>query len=253
MGALPQPGATRVRRKRRRHGGALLAALAYGLAAFAVYQLVAPSFRSQPSAAGEEPAVAASPPAATRSDSVGPREELALRAVASRVQQSVYRVGARGASGGSAFAAWTRQGKISFLLTARSAVGGASGKILLKRGHQTATARVVAADSATGLALLRVNDVLHRPLWQHAANRAPLRRGAPAMAVPAGKTGAFALADLAKSAHAFSLPRVNGPRYPGAPVLDADGRLAGIIVDVSSGDSRLVSLADACKRIRACG
>src|SRR5215211_9121408 len=100
MSALPQPRATRVRRKRRRHGGALLAALAYGLAAFAVYQLVAPSFRSQPSAAGGEPAVAATPPAATGSDSVGPREELALRAVASRVQQSVYRVRARGASGG---------------------------------------------------------------------------------------------------------------------------------------------------------
>src|SRR5215211_7218246 len=252
MSALPQPRATRVRRKRRRHGGALLAALAYGLAAFAVYQLVAPSFRSQPSAAGGEPAVAATPPAAG-SDSIGPREELALRAVASRVQQSVYSVRAKQAAGGSAFVAWTRQGKISFLLTVRSAVAGASGKVLLRRGHQTATARVVAADSATGLALLRVNDVLHRPLWQQAANRAPLRRGAPAMAVPAGKTGAFALADLAKSAHAFSLPRVNGPRYPGAPVLDADGRLAGIVVDVSSGDSRLVSLADACKRIRACG
>jgi trypsin-like peptidase len=252
MSALPQPRPTRVRRKRRRHGGALLAALAYGLAGFALYQLVAPSFRSESSARPEH-AVAATPPAATGSDSVGPREELALRAVASRVQQSVYTTRAKGAAGGSAFVAWTREGKISFLLTARSAVAGASGKVLLKRGRQSTTARVVAADSATGLALLRVNDVLHRPLWQQAGNRAPLRRGAAAMAVPAGKTAAFGLADLAKAAHAFSLPGVTGPKYLGAPVLNEGGRLAGIVVDVSSGDSRLVSLADACKRIRACG
>jgi S1-C subfamily serine protease len=252
MSALPQPRPARARRKRRRHGGALLAALAYGLAGFALYQLVAPSLRSEPPAR-PKPAVTATPPAQADLGGPGPRDELALRAVASRVQQSVYAVRAQDAAGGSAFVAWTRQGKVSFLLTARSAVTGASGQLLLKHGPRTATARIVAADSASGLAVLRVNAALDRPLWQRPDDRAPLRRGAAAIAVPAGKTGAFGQAVLTKVAHAFSLPIAGGPKYVGAPVLDEDGRLSGVVVDVSSGDSRLVSLADACRRVRDCG
>jgi hypothetical protein len=95
--------------------------------------------------------------------------------------------------------------------------------------------------------------VLDRPLWQRPDDRAPLRRGAAAIAVPAGTTGAFGQAQLTKRAHAFSLPIAGGPRYVGAPVLGEDGRLSGVVVDVSSGDSRLVSLADACRRVRDCG
>src|SRR3954453_6118366 len=89
MSAVPQLGPSRAPRRRRRHGGALLAALAYALAGFALYQLVAPSLRDEP-AARPEPATAAAPPAHVDLPGVGPREELALRAVASRVQQSVY-------------------------------------------------------------------------------------------------------------------------------------------------------------------
>jgi Trypsin-like peptidase domain len=252
MSAVPQLRPTRARRRRRRHGGALLAALAYGLAGFALYQLVAPSFRSESDARPEE-AVAAAPPAQAELGGPGPREELALRAVASRVQQSVYAVRAQGATGGSAFVAWTRQGKVAFFMTAQSAVAGASDDVLVKRGRQSLTARVVAADPKTGLAVLRVNTALDRPLWQSPEDRAPLRRGNAAIAVPAGRTGAFGQAELTKAEQAFSLPRVAGPRYLGAPVLDDEGRLAGIIVDVSSRDGRLASLADACRRVRDCG
>ena len=252
MSAVPQLRRTRVRRRRRRHGGALLAALAYALAGFALYQLVAPAFDHKAGPASRpEPSVAAAP-AAQGDLGVGPRELLALRAVASRVQQSVYTVRAQGAPGGSAFYAWLQQGKVSFVLTARSAVSGASGEVFLRHGRGSLPARVVRSDPATGLAVLRVNSVLDRPLWQRADDRAPLRRGAAAIVVPAGKTGAFGLGELAKAEHAFSLPRVGGLRYVGAPVLDEDGRLAGVVVDFSSGDSRLVSLADACRRVRAC-
>src|SRR5215211_2598753 len=62
MSAVPQLRPRRVRR-RRRHGGALLAALAYGVAAFAVYQLVVPALgRDTEPATGVEEAVASAPP-----------------------------------------------------------------------------------------------------------------------------------------------------------------------------------------------
>jgi hypothetical protein len=255
MSAVPQLRPPRARRrKRRRHGGALLAALAYGLAGFALYYLVAPSFDKSEPATGPAPAVAAAPrPAQADLGGPGPGEELALRAVASRVQQSVYTARAQGAPGGAAFVAWTHEGKISFLLTARSAMAGASGAVHLKQGGRSVAARFIGADPDTGLAVLRVNAVLEHPLWQLAGDRAPLRRGAEAMAVPPGRTGAFGQARLGKAAHGLSLPGVGGPRYVGAPVLDDNGQLAGVVVDVSPGGSRLVSLADACRRIRTCG
>lgn len=252
MSAVPQLRPTRVRR-RRRHGGALLAALAYGVAAFALYQLVAPSFdRDGDRAAAPERAVAAAPPAQAELSGVGPREELALRAVAARVQQSVYTVRAEGASSGSAFTGWVYQGKVSLVLTARSAVAGASGKVRLTHGHRSLRARVVRSDPTTGLAVLRVNTALDRPLWQRADDRAPLRDGAPVLAVPAGKSGNFGQGRLAMGARGFSLPAVGDGHYLGAPVLDDDGQLAGIVVGLSSSGSRVVSLADACGHVRAC-
>jgi len=253
MSAVPQLPSTRVRRRRRRHVGALLAALAYVLAGFALYQLVAPAFDHKAGSGSRPEPTVATAPAAQGDLGIGPRELLALRAVASRVQQSVYSARAKGAAGGSAFVAWTQQGKVSFVLTARSAVSGASGEVVLKHGRRSWPARVVRSDPVTGLAVLRVNSIVDRPLWQRADNRAPLRRGAAAMVVPAGTTGAFGLGELAKAERAFSLPRVGGPKYVGAPVLNEDGRLAGIVVDVSARGSRLVSLADACRRVRACG
>jgi S1-C subfamily serine protease len=252
MSAVPQPRPTRAPRRRRRHGGALLAALAYGLAGFALYQLVAPSLRDEP-AARPAPARAGVPAAQTNGGDVGPRDELALRAVASRVQQSVYTVRVKGAPGGSAFVAWLHQGKLTFLLTARAAVAGGSERVVLTRGRRSTKARVIGLDRTTGLAVLRVNKALDRPLWQRADARAPLRRGGAAIAVPSGKTGAFGQAKLTSAAHALSLDGVSGPGYLGAPVLAGNGQLAGVVVDVSSGGSRLVSLADACRRIRDCG
>jgi S1-C subfamily serine protease len=253
MSAVSHRRPARVRRRRRRHGGALLAALAYGLAGFALYQLVAPSLDhdAEPRATPDV-AVAAAPPAQAVLGAAGPRELLALRAVASRVQQSVYAVRARGAPGGSGFVAWVYQDKISFVLTARSAVAGGSGRLAVKHGHRSWTARIVHSDPATGLALLRVDAALDRPLWALTGDRAPLREGARALVVPAGKSGAFGQGTLSKAPHAFSLDAGDEPGYLGAPVLDDDGRLAGIVVGLSSGESRIVSLADACGPIRAC-
>jgi len=242
-------------RRRRRHGGALLAALAYGVAAFAVYQLVVLALGHDAApATGVEKAVASAPPVQAELGTSAPRQLLALRAVASRVQQSVYTLRVDGATRGSAFAGWLYRGKISFLLTARSAVDGVGGKIFVKRARQSLPARVVRADEASGLALLRVNTALDRPLWQRAGKRAALKEGASAVVVPAGTSGAFGHGSLAKGHDSFSLPVGGGSRYLGAPVLDDDGRLAGIVVELTPlGGSRIVSLADACRRIRACG
>jgi S1-C subfamily serine protease len=253
MSAVPQLRPTRVRR-RRRHGGALLAAIAYGVAAFAVYQLVAPSLGRQPEPAAGVDAAAASP-ATTDLGTTAPRELLALRAVASRVQQSVYTVRVGGTSRGSAFVGWVHSGKVSFVLTAREAVAGAEGgELSLKRAGQSLPARVVLTDAAKGLALLRVNAALPRPLWQQADERAALKDGARAVIVPAGKTGAFGQGALVKGAKRFSLQAGGGPRFLGAPALADNGSLAGIVVRHSaSGESRIVSLADACRRIRSCG
>src|SRR5215213_2286535 len=102
MSAVPQLRPRRVR-PRRRHGGALLAALAYGVAAFAIYQLVAPSFDQETKPAAGVDSAAAASPAATDLGTTAPRELLALRAVASRVQQSVYTVRVGGATRGSGF------------------------------------------------------------------------------------------------------------------------------------------------------
>jgi S1-C subfamily serine protease len=252
MSAVPQLRPTRVRR-RRRHGGALLAAIAYGVAAFALYQLVAPSLgrEAEPSAGAE---VAAAPSATTNLGTTAPRELLALRAVASRVQQSVYTVRVGGTSRGSAFVGWVYSGKVSFVLTARGAIAGADGgELVLKRAGRSLPARVVLTDPASGLALLRVNAALARPLWQQEDERAALKDGSRAVIVPAGKSGAFGQGALAKGAKSFSLRAGGGPRFLGAPALAENGSLVGIVVRYSaSGESRIASLADACRRIRSC-
>jgi hypothetical protein len=251
MSAVPQLRPTRVRH-RQRHGGALLAAIAYGVAAFALYQLVAPSLGREAEPAAGVDAAAASP-ATTDLGTTAPRELLALRAVTSRVQQSVYTLRAGGTARGSGFVAWVYQGKISFVLTARAAVSGSAGELFLKHGRESWPARIVRADPATGLALLRVNAPLERPLWQDAGNRSALRAEARAVIVPAGKSGSFGQGTLSKGPKAFSLRAGGGPRYLGAPVLADNGRLAGIVVErLASGGSRIMPLAVACGRIRAC-
>jgi S1-C subfamily serine protease len=255
MSAVPQlrPGGVR---RRRRHGGALLAAIAYGVAAVAVYQLVAPALGGgDEPASGVDAAAAPSAPGEVELGTTAPGELLSLRAVAARVQQSVYTVRVGGTTRGSGFVGWVYHGKVSFVLTAREAVAGAAaGEVVLERGGEAMPARVVLTDAASGLALLRVNTALDRPLWQQEDERAALTSGERAVIVPAGKSGAFGQGSLARGAKSFSLQAGGGPRYLGAPVLADDGSLAGIVVQrVSSGESRIVSLADACRRIRSCG
>jgi len=166
----------------------------------------------------------------------------------------VYTVRAGGATWGSAFVAWVRQGKVSFVLTARAAVAGSAGDLFLKRDGQSLRARVVGGHAATGLALLRVNAALDRPLWRDAGDRGALRAKTTAVIVPAGRSGAFGEGKLSREPRRFSLEAGGGARYLGAPVLDENGQLAGIVVEqLASGESRIVPLADACGRIRACG
>ena len=231
----------------------MVAALAYALAGFALYQLVVPVLHREPEPAAGVGAPAAAPRGQVQLPTAPPDELLALRAVSSRVQQSVYAVRVGGVTQGSGFVAWTSQGRVSFLLTARTAVAGrGAAELLVKQARTLWPARVVASDPATGLALLRVNALLDRPLWQQSDNRAPLRDDAHVVVVPSGKAGSFADGQLRKGSGALSLQAVKGSRYLGAPVVDDDGRLAGVAVELrASGAIRIVPLSKACSRIRA--
>ena len=231
----------------------MAAALAYALAGFALYQLVVPALHGEPEPATRAGPAEAAPPGQVQLPTAPPDELLALRAVSSRVQQSVYAVRVGGLTRGSGFVAWTSQGRVSFLLTARTAVADrGDAELFVKHAQATWPARVVASDPKTGLALLRVNTLLDRPLWQQPDNLAAVRAEAHAVVVPSGKSGAFADGELAKGADGFSLRASVGPRYLGAPVVDDDGRLAGVVVELREwGALRLVPLSKACGRIRA--
>jgi hypothetical protein len=255
VSAVPQPRPARVA-VRRGHLGALLAAIAYGVAAFTLFQLVSPALQGEREKQPEA-AVAAAPPAQTGLSAVGP-EALAVRAVASRAQRSAYLVESAGGGSGSGFVAWVHQGKVSFVLTARAVVEGvlADGgrTAYVKRGSRFWPARIVRADRGSGLALLRVEAPLDRPLWQEPRDLATLEAGAKAVIVPAGSDAPFGEGNLAPAEGGGLALRAGGEeRYVGAPVVAAEGELGGIVVGfLPSGESRIIPLGDACGTMRRC-
>jgi hypothetical protein len=251
VSAVPQPRPARVA-VRRRHVGALLAATAYGAAALALYHLVWPSLGGEAKPATE---VAAAEPAGTGFAELGSSEALALRAAASRVQRSVYVVRGPGGGRGSAFVAWTVRGKISFLLTARTVVAGAledgARTVSITQKRRSWTARIVRSDPTAGLAVLRVNRLLQRPLWQ-VPDGGAVASGVAAVA-PAAKAAPFAAGTLAASSARFSLQPGSEAAYLGAPVVADDGRLSGIVVGVTKGGAtRVASLDAVCSALRGC-
>ena len=253
MSAVPRPRPSHVS-LRSPHFGALVAAAAYAAAAFAVYQLVAPALSSR-QAVHEQAAAAA--PATTGLSALGP-EALTLRALAGRAKTSTYVVEGAGGAHGTGFLGWVHpQDRASFFLTARSVVAGvlATGgtQVYLKQGNRFWPARIFREDVNTGLAILRVGTVFDRPLWQNPGDRAKLTRDERAVVVPAGTEAAFGEGVLTASEGRFSLRTSAEQIYLGAPVVSDDGRIAGVVVELSpSGDNQIAPVGAACRKLRLC-
>jgi hypothetical protein len=252
VSAVPRPRPAHVT-LRPPHVGALVAAAAYAAAAFAMYQLVAPALSRE--AVREETAAAAP---ATTGLSLGP-EALTLRAIAGRAKTSAYVVEGAGGAHGTAFLGWVNpQSRASFFLTARSVVAGvlATGvsQVYVKQGNRFWPARIFREDENTGLAVLRVGGaVFDRPLWQHPGDRAKLARDKRAVVVPAGTEAAFGEGLVTANAGRFSLRTSAEQIHLGAPVVADDGRVAGVVVELSpNGDNQIAPVGAACRQIRSC-
>lgn len=229
------------------HARALVAVLAYGSAALAIF-LLATMVRTEdaPSRTAAEPV-----PASVSADL------LARRAVASRAQRGVYVVEGPNGGRGSGFVAWTQEGRNrSYVITARAAVGGvlADGgrSVFLKRGNSFWTGRIVRADKSAGLALIRVDTVLSRPLWQRQVGHGALEPSLPATIVPAGPDAPFGEGRVTRTRGTFRLATGTHELYLGAPVVSPTGRLAGIVVAVGPRSTRMVPIEQACEKIRRC-
>lgn len=253
MSAVPRPRPAHVS-LRPRHVGALVAAAAYAAAAFAVYQLVAPALSGE-TAQEETPAAAL---ATTGLSPLGP-ETLTLRALAGRAKTSTYVVEGAGGAHGTAFLGWVHlEDRTAFFLTARSVVAGmlATGlsQVYVKQGNRFWPARIFREDVNTGLAVLRVGGaVFDRPLWQHPGDRAKLARDERAVVVPAGTGAAFGEGVVTANAGRLSLRTSAEQIHLGAPVVADDGRIAGVVVELSpNGDNQIAPVGAACRKIRFC-
>jgi hypothetical protein len=232
------------------HARALVAVLAYGSAAFALVALGL-------SARGEETPRAAAEPV-TPALSTGSGDLLARRALAGRAQRGVYVVEGPNGGRGSGFVAWVQKGRNrSYVLTARAVVAGVladgGSSVYLKRENSFWTGRIVREDSRAGLALIRVDTALPRPLWQRQVDHASLEQALPATIVPAGPDAPFGEGLLDQGRTGFRLSAAGHELYLGAPVVSSSGRLAGVVVAVApSGGSRIVPIERACAKIRRC-
>lgn len=253
-GIPPRAPSGRRRRRRRSTVAAVLATLAYAGAALAAYLLVAPALRDDAEAtprANETPPPAATVPAETD----GP-DLIALRALSSRAQRSVFLVEGAGGVQGSGFVAWSAGGK-SYLITSRTLVAGVlrdgGQTVFVRRGTSFWEADIAREDARSGLALLRVHDGIGRPLWARRGNDS-LKTGARAVIVPAGPDTPLEEAPVGGwSKGAFTLEAAANPLNVGAAVIGERGRVAGVVVAIGSGGGhRVVPLGRACGPIRDC-
>jgi hypothetical protein len=230
------------------HARALVAVLAYGSAALALVLLGFAAART-----GDSPGPSAEnvtpPPVA---------DLLARRALAARAQRAVYVVEGPTGGRGSGFVAWVQKGRNrSYVITARAVVAGilADGgrTVYVKRGGSFWLGSVVRDDPLTGLALIRVDTVLTRPLWQLQVDHASLERRLPATIVPAGPEAPFGEGVVVEARDVFRLQTGANRLYLGAPVVSPSGRIAGVVVlTAPSGASNVVSIEQACEKIRRC-
>jgi hypothetical protein len=246
-------------RRRRFHVAALFAAAVYFGAAYVAYELGRSAWYGEKPAAGVEVDEAAAEAEPAPAPAASTRDRAAMRALASRAQQSVYVVESDRSGRGSGFVAWTSGGS-SFVIAAHRTFdpmlteGGRT--VFVRRGSQFWTGSIVRAHKPNGLVLIRVDTLLERPLWQQRRPITRLRSGAPALVVPAGpdapvvegtaRAQARGRIPVAAAAHRLNV---------GAPVLGADGTLAGVVTETRPGGINLVvPINGACEAgIRRCG
>jgi hypothetical protein len=245
-------------RRRRFHIAALFAAAVYFGAAFVAYELFRSAwFGETPAAAVDvDEAAAEAEPAAAPAAST--RDRAAMRALAAGAQQSVYVVEGGGGRG-SGFVAWTSGGNsyvIGAYRTFEPMLTEGGRTVFVRRGSQFWTGSVVRAHKANGLVLIRVDTLLERPLWQQRRRVTKLRPGATALVVPAGPDAP--VGEGTARAQARGRVPVQAPvnrLNVGAPVLDADGGLAGVVTETRpAGINLVVPIEGACEAgIRRCG
>ncbi len=234
--------------RRRLHLAALVAAAVYAGALFVGWQIVNGRLPSQAPDVAAPPAVAGTPAISA--------DALATRALAARAQQSVFELEGAGGARGSAFVAWTQGGR-SYLLTAHRVVAGILAddgrSIFVERGSRFWTGRIVAADKRAGLAVVRVETALADPLWQELEGERLSARDR-AVVVPAGPDAGFGESVVTNLRPSRFVLRAGGDELNvGAPVVAANGRLAGVVVSTTpAGINRVAPVELACWKVRRC-
>jgi hypothetical protein len=225
--------------RRRRRSRAWLAALVYAAFAVTAVVLVASALN------GGLPSLSASDDAGSGgSVTFGPgSDELALQTIGARAQRSTLGVGA-----GTGFVAWEANG-LTLVLTARPAGGwklGARRSLTVRFGTRSWRGTLVRSDAASGLGLVRVVAAgVADPLWD-----APVRTAARTgerLAVVGRTTARTVEVEQAAARRLYLRTSGLGP-FAGAPVLNAEGRLVGVI----DAGGAAVPVARACGVIRRC-
>jgi hypothetical protein len=247
-----RPGARRrPRRRLRRLTRGLLVLGLYLAAAGALYQL-GPAMLDDVRAA--EPAGVAGAQAV-----LGPGGEPVAPApaeeLAAAVRGSVFRLESPAGPLGSAFVAWFAGGR-AFLLTAYAAVqpvvADAHGDLIVRRGARTWRATPLRNDNLTGLVVLRVEGRPGPPLWTE-PEPVELRDGdGVAVVPPPARDLETAVGAVAVSEGVIRLETPWHPLSLGAPVIAADGSLAGVVVYTAPGAARISPIGVACGKIRRC-
>lgn len=253
------PQVPRKPRRRRFHVAALLAAALYFSGAYVAYELYRSAWYGEErvaggsaSGAGAEGEVETAEPAVTSQD------RAALLALAARTQQSVFAIESTGSAHGSGFVAWVAGGD-SYVMTAHGTVAGVLAEggrtVFVRRGSQIRTGRIIRAHRANGLVLIRVAAELGRPLWQERGAADKLEPDGVALVVPAGPDAAIGEGTARRQERGRIAVQAHGERLNlGAPVLGADGRVAGVVTDTEAGGvSLVVPIEAACEaEIRRC-
>lgn len=248
-------------RARRFHLAALLSAAVYLGAAVVAYELYRSAWLTADRVAGGAADAGAVVQGAVLGVQVerdlSSQERAALRALAGRAQQSVFVV-VTPEGEGAGFVAWTKGGD-SFVITAHRVAAGVLERgeraVTIRRGSQTWDARIIRASKPSGMVLVRVDGVLARPLWQARAVRDVLAAGGPALVVPPGGATGIGEGVAGQLANDRIRVRAHGERLSiGAPVIGANGRIAGLVAATEPGGVDVVVPIDlACAaEIRFC-